>query len=109
MGLCPWLVFSWQFLQVLNPYTHSGYITEAYTIYASSVLAAVTFLRGTASGCIPLFTTQIYSGLGSNIAIIITAAIATIFCVPPLVFFGYGRCLQEQSPFSNLSIRLNTE
>lgn len=88
-------------------YTLSGYIADSYTIYASSGLAAVAFLRGTLSGCMPLFAYQMYSGLGSNIATSIIAALATLFCVTPYIFLKHGLRLREKSQFARFSAEMN--
>ncbi|KAJ5812372.1 hypothetical protein N7474_008673 [Penicillium riverlandense] len=90
-------------------YTLSGYIADSYTLYASSGLAAVAFLRGTLSGCMPLFAYQMYSGLGSNVATSIIAAIATLFCVTPYIFFKHGLWLRERSRFARFSAEVNEQ
>ncbi|KAB8234273.1 major facilitator superfamily domain-containing protein [Aspergillus alliaceus] len=88
-------------------YTLSGYIADSYTIYASSGLAVVACLRAIASGCMPLFAYQMYSGLGSNIATSIIAVIATVYCGTPFVFLKYGQRLREHSQFARFSAEVN--
>ncbi|KAL4876860.1 major facilitator superfamily domain-containing protein [Aspergillus karnatakaensis] len=88
-------------------YTLSGYIADAYTIYASSGMAVVAFLRGIASACMPLFAYPMYSGLGSNVATSIIAAIATAFCFTPFVFLRFGKQLRERSRFARYSAEMN--
>lgn len=88
-------------------YTLSGYIADSYTIYASSGMAVVSFLRGIASACMPLFVYPMYSGLGSNVATSIIAAIATVFCFTPFVFLKFGRRLRDSSPFARYSAEMN--
>lgn len=48
----------------------------------------------------PLFTHQMYTGLGSNVAMSIFAAIATSFCITPVVFIRYGRKLRTMGGFA---------
>jgi len=80
-------------------YTLNGYLTDSYTVYASSGFAALAFVRAVVSGVMPLFAYQMYTGLGSNVAGSIVAAVATVFCVAPYVFLKYGRTLRERGPF----------
>lgn len=42
-----------------------NYLIDAYTIYAASVLAANSVLRCIFGFAFPLFTTQMYAGLGT--------------------------------------------
>ncbi|KAL5337254.1 major facilitator superfamily domain-containing protein [Aspergillus crustosus] len=90
-------------------FTLSGYIADSYTIYASSGMAVVAFLRAIAAGCMPLFAYPMYSGLGSNVATSIIAAIATAFCFTPWVFLKYGKKLRESSKFARYSAEVNKE
>ncbi|KAL4863478.1 hypothetical protein BDV12DRAFT_26905 [Aspergillus spectabilis] len=90
-------------------FTLSGYIADSYTIYASSGMAVVAFLRGIASGCMPLFAYPMYSGLGPNVATSIIAAIATAFCFTPWVFLNFGKRLRESSRFARYSAEVNNE
>jgi hypothetical protein len=41
-----------------------NYLIDAYTIFAASVLAANSVLRSCFGAAFPLFTTQMYAGLG---------------------------------------------
>ncbi|KAI9376156.1 major facilitator superfamily domain-containing protein [Aspergillus egyptiacus] len=88
-------------------YTLSGYLADSYTIYASSGLAVLAFLRGVLSGCMPLFAYPMYSGLGSNVATSIIAAVATVFSITPYVFLKYGKRLRERSQFARYSAEMN--
>jgi hypothetical protein len=90
-------------------YTLTGYIADSYTIYASSGLAVVAFLRAIASGCMPLFAYPMYSGLGSNVATSIIAAVATAYCMTPFVFLRFGQRLREKSRFARFSEEVNEQ
>ncbi|RDW58576.1 uncharacterized protein DSM5745_11267 [Aspergillus mulundensis] len=90
-------------------YTLSGYIADAYTIYAGSAMAAIAVLRGLASGCMPLFAYPMYSGLGSNVASSIIAAVATVYCIAPVVFVRWGLVLRERSAFARFSAEVSGE
>lgn len=90
-------------------FTLSGYVADSYTIYAASGLASVAFLRAIASGCMPLFAYQMYSGLGSNVATSIIAAVATVFCVTPFIFLKHGQRLREKSQFARYSAEVSMQ
>jgi MFS family permease len=90
-------------------YTLNGYLSDSYTIYASSGLATLAFLRALVSGIMPLFAYPMFAGLGGNIAGSILAAVATLFCVTPFIFLKYGRLLRERSPFARYSAEVNEQ
>jgi MFS family permease len=90
-------------------YTLNGYLSDSYTIYASSGLATLAFLRALVSGLMPLFAYPMFSGLGGNVAGSILAAVATLFCVTPFIFLKYGRRLRERSPFARYSAEINEQ
>jgi MFS family permease len=90
-------------------YTLNGYLSDSYTIYASSGLTTLAFLRALVSGIMPLFGYPMFSGLGGNIAGSILAAVATLFCVTPFIFLKYGRFLRERSPFARYSAEVNEQ
>ncbi|CBF83895.1 hypothetical protein AN2841.2 [Aspergillus nidulans FGSC A4] len=88
-------------------YTLSGYLADAYTVYAGSAMAASSVLKAIASGCLPLFAYPMYSGLGSNVATSIIAALGTVYCITPWVFVKYGLRLREKSPFARYSAEIS--
>ncbi|KAK6000568.1 hypothetical protein QM012_003293 [Aureobasidium pullulans] len=90
-------------------YTLNGYLSDSYTVYASSSLAALAFLRGMVSGMMPLFARQMFTGLGPNVAGSVIAGVATLFCVMPFVFLKYGKTMRERSQFARQSIEMNKE
>jgi hypothetical protein len=79
-------------------YTLNGYLTDSYGSFASSGLAALAFVRSLVAGVMPLFAYQMFTGLGSNVAGSIIAAVATVYCVAPYIFLKYGRRLRERGP-----------
>ena len=66
--------------------TLAGYLTDPYTIFSASAFSSLGFMRALLSGTVPLFTKQMYHGLGANKATTVLAAIATAFCVAPVLF-----------------------
>lgn len=90
-------------------YTLNGYLADSYTIYASSGLATLAFLRALVSGVMPLFAYPMFSGLGGNVAGTILAAVATLFCLTPFLFLKYGKTLRERSQFARYSAEVNEQ
>lgn len=77
-----------------------GYITDSYTTYAASAVSSLSLSRTIAAAVFPLFTTQMYEGLGANVATSIIAAVATLFAFTPFLFFRYGKKLREKSKYA---------
>ncbi|KAJ5749211.1 uncharacterized protein N7511_010907 [Penicillium nucicola] len=80
-----------------------GYISDSYLSYSASASAAIAFMRALVSGVVPLFTKQMFSGLGNNIAMTVLASVATVFCIVPPVFFYYGERIRQASKFARYS------
>ena len=81
-------------------YVLFGYLTDSYGPYAASACAALSLSRTLMAAIFPLFTYTMYTGLGGNVATSIFAAIATMFCITPVVFIRYGRKLRAMSRFA---------
>lgn len=80
------------FLGIMN------YLIDSYTIFAASVLAANSVLRSLFGAAFPLFTSQMYAGLGIHWASCIPAFLALI-CVPfPFLFY---KCKLPRYPQSD--------
>lgn len=81
-------------------YVLFGYITDAYGSHAASAVSSLSTARNGAGAIVPLFITQMYRGLGNNIATTIIASIATVFCVTPFLFLTYGEELRGRSDWA---------
>lgn len=86
-----------------------GYISDSYLSYSASATAAVAFMRGMLSATFPLFTKQMFHGLGANIAVSILASVATVFCVVPPLFLCYGERIRKRSRFARYSWEIQDE
>jgi len=86
-----------------------GYISDSYLSYSASATAAVGFFRGLLSGLFPLFTKQMFHGLGSNVAMSVLAGVATIFCIVPPLFLCYGERIRKRSRFAAYSWEIQGE
>lgn len=87
-----------------NVYTLTGYLADSYTIYAASGFAGLILARATTCAILLPFTRPMYEGLGFNIATSLLAAIATVFCAAPVLFWRYGKSIRERSPFAKYSL-----
>lgn len=77
-------------------YVLVGYMTDSYGFYAASAVSALSTARTFTAAVFPLFMTQMYEGLGNNVATSVLAAVATLFCFTWVVFLRYGRGLRER-------------
>ncbi|KAF1964914.1 MFS multidrug transporter-like protein [Bimuria novae-zelandiae CBS 107.79] len=82
------------FLSIMN------YLIDAYTIFAASVLAANGIIRSLFGAAFPLFTSQMYSGLGIHWASSIPAFLA-LACLPfPFLFYKYGAAIRKKCKYA---------
>lgn len=73
------------------------YIAECYEIYASSGLAAQSWLRNVFAGVFPLFAPAIYHNLRPEIASTILGIIAAILGIFPFILFFHGATIRSNS------------
>lgn len=77
------------------------YVIDAYTKYAASAVASITFLRSLAGFGFPLFAPQLYSALGYGWGNSVLAFVAIAIGVPaPILFWRYGARLRAMSQFA---------
>lgn len=74
-----------------------SYLADVYERYASSALAAQSFLRNTFAACFPLFSQQMYEKLTPKYASTLLAAIACVLGVVPFVLIKYGDRIRSHS------------
>ncbi|RPD55901.1 MFS polyamine transporter [Lentinus tigrinus ALCF2SS1-6] len=74
------------------------YVIDAFSIYAASALAAVSFLRSIAGFGFPLFAPAMYNALGYGVGNTILAAVAFVIGVPAVLgFYKYGKKIRSMS------------
>lgn len=78
----------------------AGYLADSYTLYAASAFAATAFVRAVFSGVFPLFARQLFTKPDANVGASILAAIATIFCIAPVLFYYHGERFRKASEFA---------
>ncbi|KNG80718.1 bicyclomycin resistance protein [Aspergillus nomiae NRRL 13137] len=82
-----------------------NYLIDSYTIYAASVIAAMSILRYSFGGIFPLFTTYMYEGLGIHWASSIPAFVS-VACMPlPFIFYKYGADIRKRCKYAAISAK----
>ncbi|KAA1129436.1 hypothetical protein PGTUg99_003083 [Puccinia graminis f. sp. tritici] len=76
------------------------YLVDVYLTHAASALAASTICRAIVGAVVPLFTRQMYIGLGTQWACTLTGCFALMISVSPFIFYKYGGRLRANSKFS---------
>jgi hypothetical protein len=61
------------------------------------------------SGIVPLFTRQMFEGLGANVAVSILAGVASLFCIVPPLFLCFGERIRQRSKFASYSWKIHEE
>ncbi|KAL4799721.1 MFS multidrug transporter [Aspergillus venezuelensis] len=87
----------------------AGYLADSYLTYAASGFAALALVRAMLSAIFPLFATQMFNGLGSNVAVSVLAAVATVFCAVPPLFVRFGAGIRARSRFARHSLQVYRE
>ena len=75
------------------------YITDSYTKYAASAIAAVAFGENIAAAFLPLASQSMYANLGFHWASTLLAFLAFVLSCAPIVLVWKGRAIREKSPF----------
>lgn len=73
------------------------YLSDVYEIYASSALAACSFLRNMFAGFFPLFGVYAYAGMKAQNMTSILAGVATLLGLVPFALFFYGATIRSYS------------
>ncbi|KAH9936238.1 MFS polyamine transporter [Fomitopsis serialis] len=87
---------------MLNFQCIQTYVIDAFTLYAASALAAVTFLRSCAGFAFPLFAPDMFAALGYGKGDTIIAVVAIVVgCPAPFLFMAFGERIRAASQYSN--------
>jgi hypothetical protein len=82
------------FLSIMN------YLIDSYTIFAASVLAGNGIIRSIFGAAFPLFTKQMYDGIGIHWASSVPAFLA-VACIPlPFLFYKYGAAIRKKCKYA---------
>lgn len=86
-----------------------GYLADSYLSFSASGFATLALLRSLMSAAFPLFASDMFEGLGANVASSILAALATLFCVVPPLLTKYGKQIRARSKFARYSLEVYHE
>jgi type II secretory pathway component PulM len=76
------------------------YLSECYGIYASSAIAAQSFLRNMMGGAFSFFTTAMFDGMTVRWALVLMGGVAALLALVPFVAFFYGPQIRARSKYS---------
>ncbi|GAA5894174.1 hypothetical protein JCM5296_004675 [Sporobolomyces johnsonii] len=83
-----------------------SYLADCYTIYASTALSGQSLCRNLAAFGFPLFTTQMYHGLGYQWASFLAGMVALGLAATPWVLFRFGPTIRAKSKFAKELARM---
>jgi len=78
------------------------YLSECYGAYASSAIAAQSFLRNMMGGAFSFFTTAMFDTMTVRWAQVMMGAFAAVLALVPFVAFIYGPQIRARSKYSRL-------
>ncbi|KAL7423512.1 hypothetical protein Q5752_001092 [Cryptotrichosporon argae] len=82
------------------------YLIDAYSMYAASALAAITFLRYPITAGAVMWTAPQYEGMGVHWSMTFLAFVSLVCCPIPWVFYRYGARLRALSRYTpNLEVK----
>lgn len=76
-----------------------NYLVDAYLPTAACVIAAATVIRSLVGVILPLFTTDMYTALGTNWAGTLIACLGFVFVPVPLILIKYGRRIRRMTKY----------
>ncbi|KAK7451300.1 hypothetical protein VKT23_012641 [Stygiomarasmius scandens] len=77
-----------------------SYLVDTYLMYSASAFASNTVIRSLVAAAFPLFTVQMYTGMGINWASTLIGLVSLILAPMPFLFFKYGRIIRARSKFA---------
>ncbi|EKV19552.1 MFS multidrug transporter, putative [Penicillium digitatum] len=82
------------FIQLFN------YLIDTYLMFAASAIAANTFCRSMVAASFPLFSRQMFNGMGIQWAATLLGCLAAVLVPIPIGFYFFGRRLRMKSKFA---------
>ncbi|KAF9030998.1 MFS polyamine transporter [Hymenopellis radicata] len=85
---------------ILNFQSMTTYVVDAFTLFAASALAAVSFFRSIAGFGFPLFAPAMYNSLGYGKGDTVLAVVSIVIgCPAPFLFWKYGKAIRMRSRY----------
>ncbi|KAJ5893702.1 MFS general substrate transporter [Penicillium taxi] len=85
------------FIQLFN------YLIDTYLMFAASAIAANTFCRSMVAASFPLFSRQMFEGMGVQWASTLLGCVAAVLVPIPIAFLLFGKRLRMKSKFAPIS------
>ncbi|KAJ5542099.1 Major facilitator superfamily domain general substrate transporter [Penicillium sp. DV-2018c] len=82
------------FIQLFN------YLIDTYLMFAASAIAANTFCRSMLAASFPLFSRQMFNGMGIEWASTLLGCVAAILVPIPIGFYFFGKNLRMKSKYA---------
>ncbi|GAA5972770.1 hypothetical protein JCM11641_003013, partial [Rhodosporidiobolus odoratus] len=83
-----------------------SYLADCYTVYASSALSGQSMCRNFCAAAFPLFTTQMYNGMGYQWASFLAAIVGLTLATVPWLLFFKGPSIRARSQFAKELARM---
>ncbi|KAG0145916.1 hypothetical protein CROQUDRAFT_45074 [Cronartium quercuum f. sp. fusiforme G11] len=77
-----------------------AYLIDVYLMYSASALAANTICRSSLGAAFPLFTRQMFNGLGVQWAATLIGGVSLLISPSPFIFYKYGARIRMRSKFA---------
>ncbi|CAH7667894.1 major facilitator superfamily domain-containing protein [Phakopsora pachyrhizi] len=77
-----------------------SYLIEVYLMYSASALAANTICRSAVGAAFPLFTRQMFNGMGIQWAATLLGLVSLVIAPSPFFFYKYGPRFRSGSKFA---------
>ncbi|GFZ44363.1 hypothetical protein JCM24511_02085 [Saitozyma sp. JCM 24511] len=76
-----------------------NYVVDGYGHYSASALGGVVFVRNIVGAIFPLFSMQIFVGLGNQWALFLLAVVSLLLIPIPSYLYYRGKIVRERSPY----------
>ncbi|KZP25669.1 MFS general substrate transporter [Athelia psychrophila] len=77
-----------------------SYLIDTYLMFASSAFAANTIIRSAVAAAFPLFTVQMFQGMGVGWACTLLGLVGLLLTPAPFLFYRYGARIRGRSTFA---------
>ncbi|ETW75515.1 major facilitator superfamily [Heterobasidion irregulare TC 32-1] len=77
-----------------------SYLVDTYLMYSASAFAANTMIRSIVGAAFPLFTVQMFEGMGVQWAATLIGCVGIVLAPMPFLFYKYGPRIRQNSKFA---------
>ncbi|TYJ55740.1 hypothetical protein B9479_003516 [Cryptococcus floricola] len=76
-----------------------NYVVDGYGHYSASALGGVVFVRNIVGAIFPLFSSQMFKGMGNQWALFLLSMVSFLMVPIPIYFFFRGKAARDRSPY----------